>query len=115
MTKPGDLWELGHHRLPCGDDRAADDFVHGRGQAAMAFLDPPYNVRIRDIGSSTPNLLAFGELSRPDFLELLKSTLAAAAEGLPRWRRHIGELFEAAGAVYGDVLNLAVPHIWSAR
>src|SRR5262249_8062749 len=51
VTKLGDLWELGHHRLLCGDARGADDLprLMGGAQAAMASLDPPYNVRVRDI------------------------------------------------------------------
>jgi len=51
VTRPGDLWQLGHHRLLCGDARGADDLARlmGGAQAAMAFLDPPYNVRVRDI------------------------------------------------------------------
>jgi hypothetical protein len=51
VTKPGDLWELGHHRIICGDARGANDLARlmGGAQAAMAFLDPPYNVRVRDI------------------------------------------------------------------
>ena len=122
VTKPGDLWELGHHRLLCGDARGADDLARlmGRAQAAMAFLDPPYNVRVRDIVGRgrvkhTEFAMASGELSQADFVEFLESTLAAAAavsrDGAVHfvcmdWR-HIGELLEA-GAVYGDVLNLAV-------
>jgi hypothetical protein len=97
VTKPGDLWELGRHRILCGDARGADDLVHlmGGAQAAMAFLDPPYNVRVRDIVGRgrvkhTEFAMASGELSRADFVEFLKSTLAAAA------------------AVYADILNLAV-------
>jgi hypothetical protein len=87
----------------------------------MAFLDPPYNVRVRDIVGRgrvkhTEFVMASGELSRADFVEFLKSTLAAAAvvsrDGAVHfvcmdWR-HIGELLEAGGAVYADVLNLAV-------
>jgi len=51
VTRPGALWQLGHHRLLCGDARGADDLARlmGGAQAAMAFLDPPYNVRVRDI------------------------------------------------------------------
>jgi hypothetical protein len=86
VTKPGDLWELGRHRLLCGDARGADDLARlmGGAQAAMAFLDPPYNVRVRDIVGRgrvkhTEFAMASGELSRADFVEFLKSTLAAAA------------------------------------
>ena len=51
VTRPGDLWQLGNHRLLCGDARGAGDLAHvmGGAVAAMAFLDPPYNVRVRDI------------------------------------------------------------------
>jgi len=54
--------------------------------------------------------MASGELSRADFVEFLQSTLEAAAavsrNGAVHfvcmdWR-HIGELLEAGGAVYGD-------------
>src|SRR5438445_7495458 len=123
VTRPGDLWELGRHRLVCGDARGADDLARlmGGAQAAMAFLDPPYNVRVRDIVGRgrvkhTEFAMASGELSRADFVAFLKSTLAAAAavsrDGAVHfvcmdWR-HIGELLEAGGAVYDDVLNLAV-------
>ena len=122
-SKPGDLWQLGHHRILCGDARAADDLacLMGGSQAAMAFLDPPYNVRVCDIVGRgrvkhSEFAMASGELARADFVEFLKRTLAAAAavsrDGAVHfvcmdWR-HIGELLEAGGAVYGDVLNLAV-------
>src|SRR5262249_52405340 len=39
VTRPGDLWQLGHHRLLSGDARGADDLARlmGGAQAAMAF------------------------------------------------------------------------------
>jgi ParB/Sulfiredoxin domain len=42
VTKPGELWQLGHHRLLCGEARGAQDLARlmGKAQAAMAFLDP---------------------------------------------------------------------------
>jgi DNA modification methylase len=123
VTKPGELWQLGHHRLLCGDARGAQDLARlmGKAQAAMAFLDPPYNVRIRDIVGRgrvqhAEFAMASGELPRADFVEFLKGALAAAAavsrDGALHfvcmdWR-HIGELLEAGGSVYGDMLNLAV-------
>jgi hypothetical protein len=110
VTQPGDLWELGHHRLLCGDARGADDLARlmGGAQAAMAFLDPPYNVRVRDIVGRgrvkhTEFAMASGELSRADFVQFLERTLAAATavsrDGAVHfvcmdWR-HIGELLEA--------------------
>ncbi len=50
--QPGDLWQLGSHRLLCGDstDREAVTRLLGDARAAMAFSDPPYNVGYGDHG-----------------------------------------------------------------
>jgi DNA modification methylase len=123
VSKPGDLWELGHHRLWCGDARDPETLARlvGQERAAMVFLDPPYNVRVRDIVGRgnikhSDFAMASGELSRSSFVEFLKQALGSAAsvsaEGAVHfvcmdWR-HIGELLEAGEAVYGEVLNLVV-------
>ncbi len=46
VTKPGDVWILGDHRLLCGDatQMAAIETVLAGGLADMIFCDPPYNV-----------------------------------------------------------------------
>jgi DNA modification methylase len=46
VSKPGDLWVLGNHRLLCGDSTVLSDVERlMNGQLAdMAFTDPPYNV-----------------------------------------------------------------------
>ena len=43
VTQPGDLWELGNHRLYCGDPAQAEsfDFLMGAEQAACAMTAPP--------------------------------------------------------------------------
>ncbi|MEX0755881.1 MAG: DNA modification methylase [Actinomycetota bacterium] len=45
-TKLGDLYEMGAHRLVCGDalDPAAFEAALGKGRAAMLWTDPPYGV-----------------------------------------------------------------------
>jgi hypothetical protein len=46
VSRPGDLWLLGQHRLLCGDATKIDDLrlvLAGR-LADMVFTDPPYNV-----------------------------------------------------------------------
>ena len=93
----------------------------GNDRAAMAFLDPPYNVRVRDIVGRgrvkhAEFAMASGELSRAQFVEFLKVTLAAAA-AVSRddamhyvcmdWR-HLAELIEASESVYDTMLNLIV-------
>jgi DNA modification methylase len=46
VSKPGDLWVLGNHRLLCGDARVLTDLerVLGGQLADMCFTDSPYNV-----------------------------------------------------------------------
>jgi DNA modification methylase len=46
ITRPGDLWVLGEHRLLCGDATVLTDVerVLGGQLADMTFCDPPYNV-----------------------------------------------------------------------
>lgn len=48
VTKPGDLWVLGEHRLLCGDSSKAEDVDRLLdGQAIhLVNTDPPYNVRV---------------------------------------------------------------------
>ena len=46
MTKPGDIWTLGRHRLVCGDSTKAEtyDLLMGNTKANLVITDPPYNV-----------------------------------------------------------------------
>ena len=59
VTKVGDLWLLGDHRLLCGDSTKANDVAHlwGNGPALrMIWTDPPYGVdygkKTRDLGGA---------------------------------------------------------------
>jgi len=46
ISRPGDVWELGNHRLLCGaaTDPATYNALVADAQADMVFTDPPYNV-----------------------------------------------------------------------
>ncbi|WP_319508907.1 hypothetical protein [uncultured Methanolobus sp.] len=46
MTVIGDIWELGSHRLLCGDSTDPDQVAKlmGEEKADMVFTDPPWNV-----------------------------------------------------------------------
>jgi DNA modification methylase len=48
ISAPGDVWQLGEHRLCCGNalENAPYQAVLGLDRADMAFTDPPWNVRI---------------------------------------------------------------------
>ena len=46
ITKPGDIWTLGRHRLICGDSTKAETYaaLMGSTKANLVITDPPYNV-----------------------------------------------------------------------
>jgi len=46
ISRPGDVWGLGNHRLVCGDatDPKSYGLLMADAQADMVFTDPPYNV-----------------------------------------------------------------------
>src|SRR5215831_1430550 len=48
ITRPGDLWRLGKHRLLCGDSSKPADVDRLLGGAAIHVVhtDPPYNVKV---------------------------------------------------------------------
>lgn len=58
VTKHGDIWILGNHRLLCGDTTMVDDVkkLMQNETAAMIFTDPPYNV---NYGSTMKDALRY--------------------------------------------------------
>ncbi len=46
ISKPGDVWILGRHRLMCGNSTQKEDVMHlmNKQEADMLLTDPPYNV-----------------------------------------------------------------------
>lgn len=48
ITKRGDVWTLGRHRLVCGDaaDQGTLDVLFGEGRASLMVTDPPYGVSV---------------------------------------------------------------------
>jgi DNA modification methylase len=124
VSRVGDLWLLGPHRVLCGDATDPAAFVHlMEGQLAqMVFLDPPYNVPIGGhvCGLGTvqhPNFaMASGEMSEATFTTFLQTlftqltqhSIEGAIHYLCMDWRHLFELFTAARAVYTEIKNLCV-------
>lgn len=124
VTRAGDLWQLGPHRLLCGDARSHEDIARlceGK-PAALLFTDPPYNVAIDGHVSGLGRIkhrefaLASGEMDETTFAAFLKESLGAAASQLKDgaiayvcmdWR-HMRELLEAGHAVFDELKNLCV-------
>jgi hypothetical protein len=64
VTRLGDVWRLGKHRLICGDARASETYtaLMAGEPARMVFTDPPYNVPIDGhVGGK-------GKIARRDFV-----------------------------------------------
>lgn len=86
ITKPGDLWVLGSHRVFCGDARTQTNFeaLLSGETAQMVFTDPPYNVRIEGNVSGLGGIkhgefaMASGEMSDAEFANFLRSVLRQA-------------------------------------
>lgn len=55
-AKRGDLYQLGRHRLLCGDSTIIDDVekLMGGDMADMVFTDPPWNVNYGDVKGDNP-------------------------------------------------------------
>jgi DNA modification methylase len=87
-TKPGELIELGPHRLFCGDSTKIKDLqtLMGSNKAQLLFFDPPYGVNYRGgaVGKDcTKGRLRNGEkhwdeMSPGEYEQLLSSTLRNA-------------------------------------
>jgi len=124
VTRSGDLWLLGRHRLLCGDSRNLATFEHllGDERADLIFTDPPYNVPIDGhvcgLGRVRHREFAMGvgEMSKETFTAFLRETLGhgaarcrdgAIAFVCTDWR-HMGELLAAGQAVFCELKNLCV-------
>lgn len=120
----GDVWQLGRHRLVCGDSRDPDviALLMDGAQARMVFSDPPYNVKIDGhVGNSGKTqhrefAMASGEMSEDAFTAFLMTafrnmadvSVDGAIHFLCMDWRHMREIEAAGRAVYAELKNLIV-------
>ena len=124
VSRQGDLWQLGRHKLLCGDARSEIDFgaLLGAERADLVFTDPPYNVKIDGnvcgLGAVKHREFAFasGEMSKAQFTAFLTDTLGNASAAMRDgaiafvcmdWR-HMGELQTVGTQVFTELKNLIV-------
>lgn len=120
-SRPGDVFQLGCHRLICGD--SLEELTWQRlmqdEKAAGCFTDPPYNVPNKGHVTSKDHpdfAMAAGEMSEEEFTGFLFRALDLAAQfsfdGALHYvcmdHRHLRELYSACDQVYSSQLNLIV-------
>ncbi len=124
VTRPGDLWLLGPHKLLCADAMEAVSYLKllGDTDAQMVFADPPYNVKITGHVSGLGAVkhrefaMASGEMTRNEFTRFLARVFdhlaLFSADGSIHficidWR-HIGEVIAAGSDAYTELKNLCI-------
>ena len=124
ISRPGDLWELGVHRVCCGNalDPAAFRALLGKDKAAMAFIDPPYNVRIEGNVSGLGRIhhrefaMAMGEMSDDEFacflmeafMLLVRCSRPGSIHFVCMDWRHLAQVLAAGLEVYTEFKNLCI-------
>jgi DNA modification methylase len=123
ISKYGDLWILGEHRLLCGDSTKIEDVkkLMDGCIAYMVFCDPPYNVRIDSIiglGSVHHEefAMASGEMNEREFIDFLtlvfKNLIAVSKDGSIHYHcmdwKHIYEIMVAGRAAYTEFKQLCI-------
>jgi len=124
VTRLGDIWLIGRHRLICGDSTKPETFeaLLGDQKARMVFSDPPYNVPINGhVSGLGKNIhrefeMGVGEMSESEFIGFLRSVFQNAAacsiDGALHYQcmdwRHGSEIQLASRDVYSELKNICV-------
>jgi DNA modification methylase len=124
ISRLGDIWQIGNHRLICGDSTKLEAYQQllGDARAQMVFTDPPYNVPITGhvggLGSIQHRefAMASGEMSPAEFTAFLQSVFghlaAFSVDGAIHFQcmdwRHVSEIMGASTAAYTELKNICV-------
>lgn len=122
ISRTGDLWLIGSHRLICGDSRDAAvwEALLGDDRAGLVFGDGPYNVPINGHVSGTYRQREFvmgaGEMTPPEFTAfqraVFRNCVRFSVDGSIHYQcmdfRHIREILDAADGVYAQFKQLVV-------
>jgi DNA modification methylase len=124
ISVSGDLWQLGKHRVLCGDSLVAENYelLMGGAKADLVLTDSPYNCVIDGHASGLGRVhhrefaMASGEMSSGEFLEFLRKTMLLAKQNsqpgslayyFMDWRG-MRQILAAGADVYGELMNLCV-------
>jgi DNA modification methylase len=124
VSRPGDVWRAGRHRLICGDarERMAYETLLGNERVDLIFTDAPHNVPIDGDVCGSRQIrhqefaMGAGEMTSAEFTIFLERTLASAAERCRDgaiafvcvdWR-HAEELLAVGKTVFTELKDLCV-------
>ena len=124
VTREGDLWCLGGHRLLCGSALDSDEWERlMSGQlASLGFTDPPFNVKVHGHVSGLGKVrhrefaMASGEMDRDEFIDFLErsfrlmakhSVTAAIHFAAIDWK-HTPEMIAAGEGAFTELKNICV-------
>ena len=124
VTRTGDVWALGDHRVYCADacDPASYATLMGDERARMVFADPPYNCPIDGYVGGLGKIerrdfvMASGEMSPAEFQAFLTAYMSAAVsvsvDGAIHYHcmdwKGLAVLLAAGAEVYPEQKNLIV-------
>ncbi len=125
VTKLGDLYELGRHRLLCGDATEPESWkkLMGDEKANLIFTDPPYNVDYQSPAGMTYSSTKYGDSGKifndnksdedcvAFYIAVLKNLLTFSADDAPLYwwfankNNHLNRIaFEQAGWYFSQII-----------
>jgi DNA modification methylase len=124
VSVSGDLWQLGKHRVLCGNALITENYerLMDGAKADLVITDPPYNVAIDGHASGLGKVRhrefarAAGEMSSGEFTEFLRKAMMLSRQSsqpgslayyFMDWR-HMKQILAAGLEVYGEMMNLCV-------
>ncbi|MGB7370803.1 site-specific DNA-methyltransferase [Erythrobacter sp.] len=124
VTRRGDLWIIGDHRIICGDARDAGvwETLVASNLASMIFCDMPYNVPIdgfvsgKGVNRHREFAFASGEMTPAEFTAFMRAIMRNCTrfskDGSIHYQcmdwRHIREILDAADGIYTEFKQLIV-------
>jgi hypothetical protein len=124
VSVSGDLWQLGKHRVLCGNALIAENYerLMDGAKADLVITDPPYNVAIDGHASGLGKVrhrefaMASGEMSSAEFTEFLRKAMMLSRQSsqpgslayyFMDWR-HMKQILAAGLEVHGETMNTAL-------
>ena len=121
-VQSGDLWQLGRHKLMCGDSLKDTTLkiLTDNKKANMVFCDPPYNLKVNgNICKSVKHkefAMASGEMTEAEFTEflcysltnLVNYTTDGSIHFICMDWKHVKEMIFATSSLYTELKNICV-------